>query len=166
MADAQRETLDRVSTNLKQWVCPTVPGWLRCLPCGRLRVSADYSDFQVTCGDDVYKTHKNIVCSRSEFFRNAERFRTQDVSIGSIGCYRRTANLSAERDSGYHRSFWRRISASAATHRIHLRRRIRSSATSQRSKSITRCGPRCGCAEGLQLPLQVPPYLQTTLPKS
>lgn len=37
----------------------------------------------MTCGEEIYNVHKNIVCSRSEFFRNAERFRTQDVSIGS-----------------------------------------------------------------------------------
>ncbi|KAF3040374.1 hypothetical protein E8E11_002083 [Didymella keratinophila] len=67
MADAQREALDRVRTNLKKYALFK-----------NLRVSADYSDILVTCREDEHKVHENVVCSRSEFFRRAERFRIED----------------------------------------------------------------------------------------
>ena len=46
-----------------------------------LLISSDYSDLAITCGDGVYKVHKNIVCSRSEFFRRAEKFPGGDVRV-------------------------------------------------------------------------------------
>ncbi|CAN9427161.1 unnamed protein product [Alternaria alternata] len=36
--------------------------------------SGDYSDFAITCGSDTYNVHKNVVCTRSGFFKGAERF--------------------------------------------------------------------------------------------
>ncbi|OAL00252.1 hypothetical protein IQ06DRAFT_347635 [Phaeosphaeriaceae sp. SRC1lsM3a] len=39
-----------------------------------LLVSGEYSDLEITCGDDSYKVHKAIVCSRSTFFRKAVNF--------------------------------------------------------------------------------------------
>ncbi|KAG9674738.1 hypothetical protein KCU99_g4228, partial [Aureobasidium melanogenum] len=38
-----------------------------------LQESSDYSDLTITCGTDVYRVHKAIVCSQSEFFRLACR---------------------------------------------------------------------------------------------
>ncbi|KAG2161832.1 hypothetical protein VTO58DRAFT_109675 [Aureobasidium pullulans] len=40
-----------------------------------LQESAEHSDLTITCGSDVYKVHKAIVCSQSEFFRLACRKR-------------------------------------------------------------------------------------------
>jgi len=36
--------------------------------------SGDYSDLAIKCGDDMYKVHKLIVCTRSEFFARAVKF--------------------------------------------------------------------------------------------
>ncbi|KAH8728872.1 hypothetical protein GQ44DRAFT_737104 [Phaeosphaeriaceae sp. PMI808] len=36
--------------------------------------SGNYSDLTVTCGQDIYKVHKVIVCSRTVFFANAIKF--------------------------------------------------------------------------------------------
>jgi len=36
--------------------------------------SGEYSDLAIKCGDDVYKVHKLIVCTRSEFFACAMKF--------------------------------------------------------------------------------------------
>ncbi|CAI9629747.1 unnamed protein product [Alternaria burnsii] len=36
--------------------------------------SGDYSDFVITCGTDTYNVHKSVVCTRSGFFKGAERF--------------------------------------------------------------------------------------------
>ncbi|KAL5115328.1 hypothetical protein ACEQ8H_006773 [Pleosporales sp. CAS-2024a] len=36
--------------------------------------SEKYSDLTITCGDDVHKVHKLVVCARSGFFQCAERF--------------------------------------------------------------------------------------------
>ena len=83
MTDAQRKTLDRVSTNLKKYVLRRIRMTLCSLP-GSLHLTADYSDFLVTCRGNEYKVHKSIVCSRSEFFSNAERFRTHELGFGLI----------------------------------------------------------------------------------
>ncbi|KAH6686404.1 BTB/POZ protein [Plectosphaerella plurivora] len=34
-----------------------------------LRYSGDYSDMTIVCDEDVYKVHKVVICSRSEYFR-------------------------------------------------------------------------------------------------
>jgi len=39
-----------------------------------LRASSEYSDFVITCKGDTYNVHKAVVCSRSGFFKRAERF--------------------------------------------------------------------------------------------
>ncbi|USP74896.1 glycoside hydrolase family 16 protein [Curvularia clavata] len=48
------------------------PGSL--VPNGSCMASGEYSDLTITCGNDVYKTHKMIVCTQSEFFAAALRF--------------------------------------------------------------------------------------------
>jgi len=43
-------------------------------PIGSCLTSGDYSDLAIKCGDDIYKVHKLIVCTRSEFFARAVKF--------------------------------------------------------------------------------------------
>ncbi|KAG9573132.1 hypothetical protein KCU77_g15310, partial [Aureobasidium melanogenum] len=53
-----------------------------------LQESGDYSDLTITCGTDVYKVHKAIICSQSEFFRLACRTRVDpkgDFKEGKTG---------------------------------------------------------------------------------
>ncbi|THX59129.1 hypothetical protein D6D06_02360 [Aureobasidium pullulans] len=53
-----------------------------------LQESSDYSDMIVTCGTDIYKVHKAIVCAQSEFFRLACRTRSDakgDFKEGKTG---------------------------------------------------------------------------------
>ncbi|KAF2655628.1 hypothetical protein K491DRAFT_716060 [Lophiostoma macrostomum CBS 122681] len=40
-----------------------------------LLTTGDYSDSIITCGPDVYKVHKNIVCKRSKFLAAASSFK-------------------------------------------------------------------------------------------
>lgn len=40
----------------------------------------EYSDLVIICGDSVWDVHKAIVCARSTFFKNAERFPKCEVS--------------------------------------------------------------------------------------
>ena len=49
-----------------------------------LLASSEYSDMTITCGESTYKVHKAIVCSRSEFFRRAERFPGGEVRSSSM----------------------------------------------------------------------------------
>ncbi|KAF2107103.1 hypothetical protein BDV96DRAFT_309347 [Lophiotrema nucula] len=47
--------------------------------------SGDFHDLVVTCGQDVYKVHKVIVCPRSEFFGRAVRFKaSKEAEDGKI----------------------------------------------------------------------------------
>lgn len=48
--------------------------------------SSDYSDLTITCGNGVYKVHKNIVCTSSEFFGRAERFPGGEVRVAATIC--------------------------------------------------------------------------------
>jgi hypothetical protein len=36
--------------------------------------SGEYSDLTIQCGDDVYKVHKVVVCTRAGFFARAIKF--------------------------------------------------------------------------------------------
>lgn len=40
----------------------------------RLLTTGEFSDVTLICGPDAYKVHKNIVCSRAEFFARAIKF--------------------------------------------------------------------------------------------
>ncbi|KAF2134738.1 hypothetical protein P153DRAFT_362478 [Dothidotthia symphoricarpi CBS 119687] len=64
MADASREQL-----------LATVKGFL---------TSGSFSDLIITCGPDSYKVHKNIVCSRAEFFASAIKFPGKEHEEGKI----------------------------------------------------------------------------------
>jgi hypothetical protein len=41
---------------------------------GSLLKNGKYSDFVIVCGSDTYDVHKSVVCARSGFFEQAERF--------------------------------------------------------------------------------------------
>ncbi|KAI4914834.1 hypothetical protein J4E90_004868 [Alternaria incomplexa] len=47
------------------------------------RHSGAYSDFTITCGSDTYNVHKAVVCTRSEFFKGAERFAVNQQQAAS-----------------------------------------------------------------------------------
>ncbi|KAF2703730.1 hypothetical protein K504DRAFT_473736 [Pleomassaria siparia CBS 279.74] len=46
--------------------------------------SGDYSDLVLTCGNDTYKVHKNIVCTRAKFFAKAIKFPGKESEEGKI----------------------------------------------------------------------------------
>ncbi|KAI4639935.1 hypothetical protein J4E93_008734 [Alternaria ventricosa] len=49
-----------------------------------LLASGKFSDLTVTCGPDSYKVHKNVVCSRAEFFSRAVKFGGKETEQGSV----------------------------------------------------------------------------------
>ncbi|KAI4622193.1 hypothetical protein J4E83_004933 [Alternaria metachromatica] len=49
-----------------------------------LLASGEFSDLTVTCGPDSYKVHKNVVCSRAEFFSRAVKFGGKETEQGSV----------------------------------------------------------------------------------
>ncbi|KAI8938336.1 hypothetical protein NX059_005987 [Plenodomus lindquistii] len=49
-----------------------------------LLTSGNYSDLTVKCGNDVYKVHKNIVCSRADFFARAIKFGGKEAEENEI----------------------------------------------------------------------------------
>ncbi|KAI4674179.1 uncharacterized protein J4E84_010792 [Alternaria hordeiaustralica] len=49
-----------------------------------LLASGNFSDLTVTCGPDSYKVHKNVVCSRAEFFSRAVKFGGKETEQGSV----------------------------------------------------------------------------------
>ncbi|KAH0148142.1 hypothetical protein KCU67_g11572, partial [Aureobasidium melanogenum] len=67
-----------------------------------LQESSDYSDLTITCGTDVYRVHKAIVCSQSEFFRLACRTRIdpkgdfKEGKTGVVDIPRSTASNSSD----------------------------------------------------------------------
>lgn len=36
--------------------------------CYRLKISADYSDLTITCGEKEFKVHRAVICPRSDYF--------------------------------------------------------------------------------------------------
>ncbi|KAH7139567.1 hypothetical protein B0J11DRAFT_589460 [Dendryphion nanum] len=46
--------------------------------------SGNYSDLTITCGQDIYKAHKVIICSRTAFFANAIRFPGKESKEATI----------------------------------------------------------------------------------
>ncbi|KAI4945147.1 hypothetical protein J4E91_008124 [Alternaria rosae] len=47
--------------------------------------SGAYSDLTITCGSDMYKVHKVIVCERAKFFARAIKFGGQESENGTVG---------------------------------------------------------------------------------
>ncbi|KAH7111835.1 hypothetical protein B0J11DRAFT_598511 [Dendryphion nanum] len=70
MAEASRQKL---LASLQAWVI--LQSWLAAtLSASRSLRTGKYSDLTVTCGQDIYKVHKAIICSRAVFFANAIKF--------------------------------------------------------------------------------------------
>ncbi|KAJ4984238.1 BTB/POZ domain-containing protein [Stagonosporopsis vannaccii] len=46
--------------------------------------SGAYSDLTITCGSDIYKVHKVVVCGRADFFARAVKFGGQESQTGEI----------------------------------------------------------------------------------
>ncbi|KNG50712.1 hypothetical protein TW65_02091 [Stemphylium lycopersici] len=46
--------------------------------------SPEYSDLTITCGQDVYKVHKVVVCKRAGFFKGAVRFGGKEAAESVI----------------------------------------------------------------------------------
>ncbi|KAG9186237.1 hypothetical protein G6011_02793 [Alternaria panax] len=46
--------------------------------------SEAYSDLVITCGGEIFKVHKVIICERAEFFARAVRFSGKETGSGTI----------------------------------------------------------------------------------
>ncbi|KNG50713.1 hypothetical protein DDE82_003395 [Stemphylium lycopersici] len=49
-----------------------------------LLASGAFSDLTLTCGADTYRVHKNIVCSRADFFARAVKFGGKETEQGQV----------------------------------------------------------------------------------